>query len=296
MKINAAEQELGVGANYGQSRAQSAEGEEKQRKKDGKSIKASELNLPKDPIEEKKKKAQRDAMDFIKKQFASDSAVDEMMEECREWIASGKEDAQAASKELQAIAEQKEQLKEAYPDQSDETYKEMAKDLADRESHWREELQNAQAAVTGSTKAIRSMKQAVLGKLYDMGDAEDAKEKELEAASKEVVGMLLKEATDHVDEKLDEAVEKAGEAQEKKQEKEEELEEAQAERKKQEQEAKEQLEQKRAQGARAQGPELPDMESLLDKQPAIVQNMKEILEEQKLLEEEIKGIVVDLNL
>lgn len=66
--------------------------EQKAKVKNG-SLKASELNLIQDPIEEKKKKAREEAMDFIKKQFGSDGKVDEVMEECRDQIQSSKDQA-----------------------------------------------------------------------------------------------------------------------------------------------------------------------------------------------------------
>lgn len=137
MKIgNAAEQETIVKNNYGKDRLENGADKEKQEKNQKKSIDASGLNLCQDSIAEKKKKAMQDAMDFIKQQFESDSHVDEALEECRGQIEEGKEQALAASKELKSIQEQKEQLKEEYPD-GGEDYDAYMKELNEMESCWR---------------------------------------------------------------------------------------------------------------------------------------------------------------
>ena len=107
MKIGNAEESM-VKANYGKDRLENNAGKEQQENgKNGTSIQASELNLFQDGIADKKKKAMQEAMDFVKKQFESDSEVDAVMDECRDQISKGKEQALAASHELKSIHEQK---------------------------------------------------------------------------------------------------------------------------------------------------------------------------------------------
>lgn len=300
MKIgNAAEQETVVRNNYGKDRLENNADKEKQEKTQKKSIDASGLNLCQDSIAEKKKKAMQDAMDFIKQQFESDSQVDEVMDECRGQIAEGKEQALAASKELKSIQEQKEQLKEEYPD-GGEDYDAYMKELNEMESHWKKEMQKGQSMVADSTSAIKAMKQEAL-KHHGMTDAVKAAEETMEAASKEMIGMLMNEAKDTVDEELEETVEKAEEAKEEKTEQEEELKEAQIEQEKKAKELEEELEKRRR--ARENRPAPPSAEShaalmqdLQNRQKEIIDNTNQILEEQTLLPEEIKGIMVDLNI
>jgi len=55
------------------------------------SLKASELNIFQDPIEEKKKKAMEEAMGFIKDQFKSDGQIDQIKDECRDDIKKSKD-------------------------------------------------------------------------------------------------------------------------------------------------------------------------------------------------------------
>lgn len=300
MKIgNAAEQETVVRNSYGKDRLENNADKEKQEKTQKQSIDASGLNLCQDSIAEKKKKAMQDAMDFIKQQFESDSQVDDVMDECRGQIAEGKEQALAASKELKSIQEQKEQLKEEYPD-GGEDYDAYMKELDEMESHWKKEMQKGQSLVADSTSAIKAVKQEAL-KHHGMTDAVKAAEETMEAASKEMIGMLMNEAKDTVDEELEETVEKAEEAKEEKTEQEEELKEAQIEQEKKAKELEEELEKRRR--ARENRPAPPSAEShaalmqdLQNRQKEIIDNTNQILEEQTLLPEEIKGIMVDLNI
>ncbi|MCI9174876.1 MAG: hypothetical protein HFH49_08005 [Lachnospiraceae bacterium] len=300
MKIgNAAEQETVVRNSYGKDRLENNADKEKQEKTQKQSIDASGLNLCQDSIAEKKKKAMQDAMDFIKQQFESDSQVDDVMDECRGQIAEGKEQALAASKELKSIQEQKEQLKEEYPD-GGEDYDAYMKELNEMESHWKKEMQKGQFLVADSTSAIKAVKQEAL-KHHGMTDAVKAAEETMEAAGKEMIGMLMNEAKDTVDEELEETVEKAEEAKEEKTEQEAELKEAQIEQEKKAKELEEELEKRRR--ARENRPAPPSAEShaalmqdLQNRQKEIIDNTNQILEEQTLLPEEIKGIMVDLNI
>lgn len=298
MKIgNSAENGAAVKTEYGTNRLEKKPEEKQQNKLQGKSIDASGLNLFQDGIEDKKKKAMKDAMDFVKQQFASDSEVDKIMEECRDQITEGKEQAVTAAKEIKSIQEQKEQLKEEYPDGGEE-YKAYLKDLNEMEGHWRKEMENGQAMVSDSTKAIKSMKQEAL-KHHGMVDAFKAAEDTLKAANEEMMGMLLNEAKDTVDENLEETVEKAEEAKEEKTEQEAEMKEAQLEREKRAKEIEEELEKMKKARENGVSPQIKSFvtaEELQRRQMEVIENTNQILEEQALLPEEIKGIVVDFNL
>ncbi len=299
MKIgNVTEKETLVKSSYGKDRLeQNAEKIQQEKEKKAQSVQASELNLFQDGIAEKKKKAMQDAMYFVKQQFESDSEVDAVMDECREQIAEGKEQALAASKELKNIQEQKEQLKEEYPE-GGEDYEAYVKDLDKMEEYWKAEMVNGQSMVSDSTSAIKSIKQEAL-KHHGMVDAAKAAEETMENASKEAIGMLFNESKEAVDEKMEETVEKAEEAKEEKTEQEEQMKEAQIEREKQAAEIEEELEKRRKArenrvNTQVNHPALT--QDIIKKQQEILENTQQILEEQSLLPEEIKGIVVDFNL
>lgn len=260
-------------------------------------VQGSELNLVQDPIEEKKKKAMQDAMDFIKDQFKSDQAVDDVLDECRDTIKNSKAAMKEAAGELSDIKKQKEELGEMYADKDDEEYKMRLKELNEMASEWQKEYDNANKMVGAATQGIKAIKQETL-KHHGMIDAAKAAEKSLKAASDEIIGMLKDEAIDKVDEDMDEVIEEAKEAREENAKKDAELEEVRAEREKQAQEIEEKLKEEKQKdtgvaNARAGRFESLPVDEIMEKHQMVKQNTEQILEEQKLLEEEIKGIVVD---
>ena len=261
-------------------------------------IQASELNLFQDPLTDKKQKAQKDAMDLIKQQFESDSTVDDTMDEFRSQIDEGKEQALAASNELKYIREQKAQLAEEYKDHDCEEYKAYKKDLDNLESHWAKELNDSKQLISDSTSMIRAIKQETL-KHHGMIDANNAAQDLLEASSKEIAGMLLNEAKENVDKDLEETIEKAEEANEQKAEQEEHLKETQAEQEKRAKEPEEEQEKRRrTREARAASNYVSSIDTtkIAEQQRKFLDSLQVILDDQKIMPEEIKGIVVDLDL
>lgn len=260
-------------------------------------VKGSELNLVQDPIEEKKKKAMEDAMEFIKNQFKTDLEVDDVLDECRDTIKSSKADMKEAAGELSDIKKQKEELGELYADKDDEEYKMRLKELNDAAAEWQKRYDNANKMVGAATQGIKDIKQEIL-KHHGMVDANKLAEKSLKAASDEIIGMLKDEAIDKIDEDMDEVIEEAKDAKEENEKKDAELEEIRAEREKQAQEIEEELEKQKQRdesvvNAKSGKFKSPDMDDILEGHREVLQNTEQILQEQKLLEEEIKGIVVN---
>lgn len=299
MRVDRApQQDMVAKSNYGKERMEGQEAAKDQKNGKGNSIQASELNLFQDTIADKKKKAMQDAMDLIKKQFESDTVVDETKDELRQQAAEGKEKAMAASEELKAIQEEKEKLMEEYPDQEGEEYEGYMKDLEEQEAYWRKEMGNGQEMVSSATQAIKSINQEML-KHHDMVDATKAAEESLRAASKEMIGMMMDEAKEKADQDLEEVVEKAEEAKEQKDEQEQALKEAQAEQEKRMRELKEEMEKRKKNlENRAAVNTMPSLDTseMSAKQKQFLDDLHQVLDEQALIPEEIKGIVVDLNL
>ncbi len=257
-------------------------------------VKGSELNLIQDPVEEKKKKAMEDAMEFIKNQYKTDLEVDDVLDECRDTIKSSKNDMKEAAGELSDIKKQKEELGEMYADKDDEEYQMRLKELNEAASEWQKRYDNANKMLGAATKGIKSIKQEIL-KHHGMVDANKLAEKSLKAASDEIIGMLKDEAIDKIDEDMDEVIEEAKETKEENAKKDAELEEVRAEREKQAQEIEEELKKEKQRDAKI-GPgkfKSVEVDEILQKHREVVQNTEQILQEQKLLEEEIKGIMVD---
>lgn len=256
-------------------------------------VKGSELNLIQDPIEEKKKKAMKEAMEFIKNQFKTDQNIDEVLDECRDSIKTSKAAAEEASQELADIEKRKEELGEMYADKDDEEYKTRLAEIDKEASHWRSQYEGAHRVIKAATRGIKGIKQEAL-KHHGMVDAGKAAEVSLKAASDEIIGMLKDEAIDKVDEDMDEVIEEAKEAKEEKAKEDAELEEARIEREKQAQKIEEELEEAKKQAKEGvYVPDKIDVRELMNRQQEIVKNTERILEEQKLLEEDVKGIMMD---
>ena len=115
-----------------------------------------------------------------------------------------------------------------------------------------------------------------------MVEAEKQSEEILEAANKAIYGDLINEGKKHIEEKMEEAKEKAEKLAEKKEEEEERLE------KKEEREEK--LED-------AQNKEtIETLNSYNDPDSQIKKELDEILDELKLIQEDLKGVKVDSNI
>lgn len=279
---------------------------------DGVTIQASQLNLMQDSILERKKKAMQEAMGIINQQFSADAKIDENLEERRERILENKETMDAATKEIRTLSEEQEKLKETYCIDADSEeqkdlelrlkIREVAKpgskvrlteedvarmkelgsmtdyqrqymDLENMKDYWQEEKETAQKVITEETQIIKGTKQELL-KYHGMVDAQNAAAETLKAASDEIVGMLMQEAQEQLEEKVDEAVERGEKLQE-------EREELEALREEQKAEREEQMQQLS---------DLPDVQQM---QGEIEARIREILAKQKLLEEDLKGIQVD---
>lgn len=266
--------------------------EQKAKVKNG-SLKASELNLIQDPIEEKKKKAREEAMDFIKKQFGSDGKVDEVMEECRDQIQSSKAQAKEASQELVEIRKQKEELKEYYKgDEENEDYRAQVAALGAYAGEAQKQYDQANKIIAAATKGIKDIKQENL-KRHDMIDATKNAEKSLKASSDEIIGMLKDEAIDKMDQDLEEVVEEAKENKEEQKKEDEKLEEIRTEREELAEKVQDSVEKEKTRPYLPEGNLKTRQDDMLQKHEEILKNAQEILEQKKLLMDEIKGMAVD---
>ena len=260
-------------------------------------LKASELNLLQDPIEEKKKKAKEEAMDFIKKQFESDGMVDGAMDELRSEIASSKEEATEAAQELGAIRKEMEELKQEYGDATnDSDYQERMKALNEQAGEWQKQYDQAHNVIAAATDGIKGITQESL-KHHGMVDATKLAEVSLKVSSDEIVGMLKDEAVEKLDQDLEDVVEEAKDQKEENVKEEAKKEEARLEREKQAQKVEEQVQERIEKEKKTYVPSTQgmdsDMSEMMRKQQEVLKNTQQILEEQKLLQEEIKGIAVD---
>ena len=155
-------------------------------------------------------------------------------------------------------------------------YQREAMELEASKGVWEDEIEEAHKVISTETQVIRATEQEML-KHHGMVDAQRTAQASLQTASKEIIGMAIQESMDKIEEELDETVEKAEEQKEER----EELEALRDEKKAEQEAQNEQLS------------KLPDMQKL---QSEVDQQLQEILERQKLLEEDLKGIQVDQNI
>ena len=254
------------------------------------SINASGLSIFEDDIANKKQKAMQDAMKLIKNQFEADGEIDATLDACRARSAESRESLKEAQEEISTLEEEKQQLLAGYEEGSEE-YKAIEEEYEERKEPWQAQKEAAQKDISIQAGTIRGIKQEIL-KHHGMIDAEKAKELTLEAAGKEIAGMLIEEAREKIDEQLEEAVEKGEEQKAKKEEIESELEEIQAEQKKKAQDAEEDAQESHSNTRRttSAATALKDMNR---KYKEIAESTEKIAAEQKLLMEELKGATID---
>ena len=146
------------------------------------------------------------------------------------------------------------------------------------------ETKKIENEIIGMTESI-SMSEIELNKSQNMLKATESANGIIEASEDEILGMLIKEGMDNIEEKMEEELEKAKEAAEKKAEEEEKIEERKEQKEfLEKQEEVEKLEHKITTNRQS------------DTNVAKAQNeIRRILEENNMINEDLKGIDIDLN-
>ena len=126
-------------------------------------------------------------------------------------------------------------------------------------------------------------------KSRDMEKASDAADEIMDSANKEILGMLIEEGKNNVDDKIDDEIIHAVEVADKKEEQDEQVKEAKEKRKNQEeiiegQQSADELEQ-----------DVSMQKQNLSKMDEAQKNIQKILKEKNLVNEDLKGIEIDLN-
>ncbi len=210
------------------------------------SVYAGDLNNNSENIIEKKKKeAQEKALKVVSEAFENDKQLDDTIGDLKERASQALSENAKMAKEIEKYTKEKD-------GKTEDEQKEIDKVIDNYKSKM-EENTGIMADSYGSVRGINIER----AKTHPMIDADNEAEDILSQASKDVVGMLVDEARDHIDEEQ----KKAEEAAKKKAEKEEE---------------QEKIEQK-----------------IIDNSTDTKKEVKDILDKMKLLEEDIKGAQVD---
>ncbi len=306
-----------------------------------KSFFAGNTKLADDPIAQKRKEAQEKAWKVVKQAWESDKAVDRNVQARKDHYAemetlraesvkelSGIREAEAALKEACGVSEdseeqqdlellkkrqdilgrvtneklsQEEMARLAEIDKKGLTeYQKRALELNDVAGTLRKEINEYNRQMEDDVSDIKRIAIERL-KSNPMVEAEKAAEDIKEAYNDEIIGMLMQESKEHIEEKLEEAEEAAKEKAEEKEKEEEQLEDIRELKALQEaviegtKEAIERAEAKRHQNE-APDIELTDMIELAKPQQQtdeVKQSLNEIKNSMNLLEADLKGIKVD---
>jgi len=313
------------------------------------------LNQPKNPIEEKRKEAQEKALKIVGDTFASEKKVDDDLKERTDKIKELEDDNMDALNELKKIDASKEELKETYGitedsqeqkdlellekrrdswklgsyttltkeekerlSQIDEAgmteYQQRSMDLDKSGDEYRKRIRVNDAHILEENAIIRNAKLERL-KSSPMLKATDAADEIMDAASDEIMGMLMQEAKEHVDEVQEEEQKKAEEKAEEEAEEEKKIASVKEDKLENEEmiaKIKENLKESSQvdnQANSGQGTEttwnpVSEAGDPLTKQilqsdsdtKDIQKELKEIMNKMKLLEEDLKGTTVDENI
>lgn len=261
----------------------------------GKSVYVGTLNndLLQNDIMLRKKEAQEKAMKVVGDAFAGDRAIDEDLEERRRSIDRLESDNKELLQELKDISEQREQLIKEYGITDEvtdvvvmgsaemEEFQKRWEELEDRENACRLSLDDNNQTILEENAIIRGTRMERL-KHSPMLKAQKQAEEILEAAGEEIIGMVVEDAKEHVDEETAEREEQA--------------EKLEAEREEQEAFIEKQQEKRKEQEELLEEMPVEEMLSLERTKADVQKEVQQIVDKMKLVAEDIKGAVVDQTL
>lgn len=302
-----------------------------QGQKKGGSIFAGNMNQQGDMITARKRQLLKNALKAVNDQFGVDSEIDMDIEERRRIMDDCQERMKQDHAIITELDQEKEKIREEYGVAADSqeqqdleliekaqeakkngNLSDLSKEELDRLSQmgpltdyqrtalayndlqnlYRDDLASAQEEMLMQDRIVRSTQQGLLGRKVDMTDAAKASKEMQKQASKEIAGMLIMEAKNKMDEEFAKLQEEAKKEAEKKEEEEELLEEAEKrklEAKVREEKAKEQIQE--MEDRLKESTDHPiEFEQTTE---VISQELQDIVDKQKMLEEDIKGLMVD---
>lgn len=306
-----------------------------------KNIFGGNLSLANDPIAQRRKEAQEKAWNIVKNAWDNDGAVDDMIAARENHYAQMQALKEEAVAGLSDIEEEKEVMRELYDvDEDSEEQKDLEllekaqnirsgvsqETLTEEESkrvaklyqgtlteyqsrglelnkqavEMKKKIADADRQMCDDTADIQSIKQERL-KSNPMLEAQKASKEILDAANDEVIGMLIQESQEYIDEKMEEAKEDAEKSMEEKEERGEQLDELRLKRAVAEaliEGTKEAVEKAKAIERQMDAPEV-EISEMVDIAQGdnitkdVGQSLDEIKSGMKLLEADLKGIKVD---
>ena len=167
-------------------------------------------------------------------------------------------------------------------------YQDKALKINSSQIHFKDEIDQKQLKIACTTSSI-ALAKIERDKSQEMLKAKDSADQIIDAVEGEVKGLLVDEGKDNIDEQMEENKEKAEKADEKQEEQQEKIEEKRKERKEQQKIIEGQAETDKLEISA--GIRDNDVDYVTEAQQQIVRIMKE----NKLINEDIKGIEIDLD-
>ena len=235
------------------------------------------------------------------RQMMEDNGITEDSEEYQDLELLRKERDARQNPEIELTDEEKEQLERIHG-QGLTKFQSVMLEKDEAAEVYKERIEIAEKSISHINSSLRNIQIERL-KENPMVDAQKSAESILMAANDEVIGVLRKEAMEHVQEKLEEVVEKAKEAAEKKKEEEEKLE----ERREKKEELEKQIEKTKesvsddSSSVRETSPRYEDdmqevIEAYHGKKSKADEELEQMIENLEMIMEDIKGAEVDINL
>ena len=289
-----------------------------------KTVDGSALKSRFDPIAAKKEEARKKAMKIVGDAFANELKMDDDLNARRERIKSLQKDMGDANRAISEIEDSRAALRESYgvDENSQEEqdlrllekgarakmpgsgivmtydelkqikeikanglseYQERSLEMLDYEASYVASAYEAKQEIMVENRIISATELERL-KSHAMADAQKQADAVMDEASREIVGMLVGEAKDHIDEEAEKEKEKAQAEKEKEEELQERID-AVKEKKKEEEELTEEI-----------LDEVAKATSTMTDVNAAQQEIKEMMNKMKLIEDDIKGAAVDKSL
>lgn len=244
---------------------------------------SGKLQFPGDKIAERRREAQEKAMNVVKTAFTGEQILDASVEEMKNSIEKGKEETVAWKAELNRIAEEKEKL-QGNEFLTTEEYKKELAELNKAEEHFKGLIANEKKYEDRTLQALTDIK-LERAKENPMVGATEQAEEILAEAGKEMVGLLVEEAKEHMETEFEKKQKAAEEKATKEKELEERIEAMRAEKKEEREEDTPAMEQWEV--------STRQMVKIAETGETVQKELKNIVDRLKLDLEDLKGATVD---
>lgn len=234
-------------------------------------------------VDRKRREVREKATKVLLDKFEDDQKYEQDLDESRARI----QDSQAVLKEAKENAEKAAEQLEGMGKDSD-AYQSCEGYMKEQQKI----MQEAENSIVSENAYIRGAKRGKLGEKYSMAHAVVAEEKILAAGSKEIMGVAVQESMEHINDLYQDNIEEAQKQKEEKEKQEERLEEI----KEKQKELEQQVDAAKAEAVKEQEKTAEKAIETVTGAGDIEKELRKIQKEGELLDEEMKGLLVDSQL